>query len=172
MRIESIRPVTKSWGYERSFVNDPQAGYCGKKLVAFPVWRGSNRNASSIHYHRLKTETFVVVRGRLLLEVWESPFDAAAGTPPPKHRFAIGYGEPALTLQPGEPHRFWSADDFLAEFHEFSSPDSPEDSIRLVNSGPAPELTAHEIREARDAWLALIGPATAGGREWDPRPGT
>ena len=51
----------KLWGYEEWIVNRPE--YCGKRLVLHRGWQGS------LHYHKVKDETFYVEHGRVRLEV-------------------------------------------------------------------------------------------------------
>lgn len=50
-----VRVTQKVWGYEREFVNTPL--YCGKELFIL------NGCSCSFHYHRLKSESFLVKNG-------------------------------------------------------------------------------------------------------------
>jgi len=50
--------IEKTWGYELWIHNDEK--YCGKKLVIY------QDKKCSLHYHKLKTETFYLQSG----EVW------------------------------------------------------------------------------------------------------
>lgn len=52
--------VKKAWGYEEWIVNNPK--YCGKKLILYKGWR------CSMHYHKIKEETFYVLTGKILFE--------------------------------------------------------------------------------------------------------
>jgi hypothetical protein len=63
LRLIPAKIVTKLWGYEKHLVNTEL--YCGKILVALP-----NGMACSIHYHKRKTETFHVLKGRLFLQLF------------------------------------------------------------------------------------------------------
>jgi mannose-6-phosphate isomerase-like protein (cupin superfamily) len=127
----------KTWGRER--VVDSNARYAGKILeVTVPG------QACSIHYHKLKTETFYVLKGRLVLEIFDR-VAVTAPTPVPlqvnrKFIFCL-HPKENIHLNPGIPHRFWMADAAEpVEVFEFSSPDSPEDSYRIEPAGPAPNV--------------------------------
>jgi D-lyxose ketol-isomerase len=122
MELAPIRIVPKLWGYEKHIVNNEL--YCGKILVAMP-----NGMACSVHYHKKKTETFHILRGHLHLQLFSLERRLQEQT-------VLNAGD-SLTLAPLTPHRFWAADE-LCEFIEFSTTDAPEDSYRLIDSGPRP----------------------------------
>lgn len=151
----------KKWGYETHLVNQTppcppvlgngmETGYCLKELTVIP-----NGQACSIHFHRLKHETFYMVDGFLMLEIWSQIKDAwvavALGDPPAvlkhlKHRavMKLDVGE-TFTIAPFRPHRFW-APRVVAKFIEVSTPDRAEDSYRIVEAGDKPKdraLPAH-----------------------------
>ena len=63
MDLLPVKIVPKLWGYEKHLVNSEL--YCGKILVALP-----NGMACSIHYHKKKTETFHILKGRLHLQLF------------------------------------------------------------------------------------------------------
>jgi mannose-6-phosphate isomerase len=115
--------VKKLWGYEKHIVNSPL--YCGKILVALP-----NGMACSIHYHKLKTETFHVRSGSLHIQLFTLDGNL-------KETLDLAAGE-SLTLEPLSPHRFWAKTE-VCEFMEFSTHDDPADSYRIVDAGPAPK---------------------------------
>ena len=50
------------WGYELRLINNEN--YCGKFLVL-----NHNDAISSLHYHKEKTETFIILSGEIELEV-------------------------------------------------------------------------------------------------------
>jgi quercetin dioxygenase-like cupin family protein len=50
----------KEWGHEEWIVNNEK--YCGKKLVFKKNYR------CSMHYHKIKEETFYIISGKVLLE--------------------------------------------------------------------------------------------------------
>ena len=55
--------VEKSWGWEKWFANT--ANYCGKELF---VKRNAWSSKGKFHYHKIKDETFYVIKGNLLLD--------------------------------------------------------------------------------------------------------
>ncbi|HLJ57648.1 MAG TPA: cupin domain-containing protein, partial [Chthonomonadaceae bacterium] len=78
-------------------VNDRVNNYCGKFLFLFDGQR------CPLHYHRIKVETFFVVRGRIALEVDGEPLVLREGdtykmAPGRSHTFAAEAG-PALVLE-------------------------------------------------------------------------
>jgi mannose-6-phosphate isomerase-like protein (cupin superfamily) len=120
-RDEDIKIVPKGWGEERWIHNDPL--YCGKLLV---VKLGKH---CSLHYHKLKTETFYVTKGRLKMELTDV---AGAHQQPPhiREEFEMGEGD-SIILKPGLVHRFTSLTDEVHIF-EFSTEHFDEDSHRVV----------------------------------------
>ena len=127
LEIKRPKIVPKVWGYEEHIVNSSL--YCQKKLTLLP-----NGMSSSLHYHKLKTETFFILCGELQVELYDS-VDAAANMDN-AHRFTM-QPDDVLTLEIGTPHRFWAIDK-VSQFMESSTQDFPEDSIRLVLAGPRP----------------------------------
>ena len=96
-----IKRVEKVWGHEEWLEN---GDYCVKWLTVNP------RSASSLHYHPIKKETFVVVGGECELEVAgklisldaEQSATIEAGTP---HRFSnLNYNTPCLILEASTHH--------------------------------------------------------------------
>ncbi len=94
----------KGWGYERWMANSEL--YCGKLLVVFVGLR------CSIHYHKLKDETFYIqdgiIRMRVWDEVWEPPEIAIwEEIPNPEHcsEFLMSGGD-RLVIPPNTPHQF------------------------------------------------------------------
>lgn len=121
--------VTKLWGYETIFTNNYL--YCGKILTCLP-----NGNACSIHYHKRKTETFHVLRGKLQLEVYYQYGDLVSYEVKLNMKLELLPGQ-SVTIPPFVPHRFWTRDE-VAEFIEVSTTDYLDDSYRLVQAGPIP----------------------------------
>ena len=109
--------VMKTWGFEIIFENDKENDYCGKLLVCFQnKWSSEGK----WHYHKIKTETFYVIKGILILEVVKEG--------EVKEMF-LNVGE-SYQIKPNEPHRFKSMTD-ICKFIEASTYDSPEDSYRI-----------------------------------------
>lgn len=122
----SVHPVTaKAWGSETLIVN---RAFCGKVMVLRKGMR------CSLHYHRVKDETFLVLEGRMRVEIGAVGGAGRLSGQACEVR-VLGQGEsidvPPLTL-----HRFTGLTD--CRFVEFSTHDDPADSCRLVESGPAP----------------------------------
>lgn len=119
--------VQKKWGYEEHIVNGDL--YCGKRLVVLP-----NGFASSIHYHKLKTETFHVVEGEIYLEVYGQDVCDYTGDLKMNELYRLKPLD-ILTLPVNTPHRFYVKEK-VGIFYEFSTPDFADDSYRIVESGP------------------------------------
>jgi len=112
MPKERLKFVPKGWGGEIWVHNDEL--YCGKKLVL----RQGKR--CSLHYHRLKTETFYLQAGKVQLEL----------------KFADGRAE-TLIMEPGDAvhlpagtlHRYTGLEE--SEIFEFSTQHFDEDTVRV-----------------------------------------
>ena len=110
-----VNYVVKEWGHEEWIVNNEY--YCGKKLVLNKGFR------CSLHYHKLKDETFYVLSGKVLFETEYK-------------------GEKkSRVLSPGDVapvpiamiHRFTGLEN--SEIMEFSTHHREDDSYRLEISG-------------------------------------
>lgn len=118
----------KGWGYEQWMANSEL--YCGKLLV---VRSGLK---CSIHYHKLKDETFYITEGLLKMRVWEEPFELKQGKPfevssvPVCSEFLMGPGD-RLVIPPNTPHQF---EGVAAEttIIEISTQHFEEDSYRIL----------------------------------------
>ena len=118
--------VAKKWGHEEIIVNRPL--YCLKRLTVVP-----NGNACSIHFHKVKTETFVIERGCLFLRLY-NPIRTMNDKPELKQVYELTEGAP-ITIEPFIPHQFYSTTG-VCSFLEVSTHDDPADSYRLTESGP------------------------------------
>ena len=107
--VEKIVP--KDWGHEIWIVN---RDYCGKSLF---VKKG---HRCSIHSHKLKDETFYIVKGKILLEL-------------DGKKKIMNIGESQLVM-PGQKHRFTGLSE-ENEIIEFSNHHEDSDSYRDVSSG-------------------------------------
>lgn len=112
----------KIWGEEHWVVNDPKLNYCGKKLVLKKKFR------CSLHEHRIKDETFYVVRGLVAIEE-----DCGI------LGWTIMRPGDAYHISPGILHRFSGLED--SEIIEFSTYHADEDSHRVDGqlSGEIPD---------------------------------
>ena len=104
------KEVQKVWGSEEWIVN---RNYCGKKLILNKGFR------CSMHYHKLKDETFYILKGKVLLEIGMK-----------KHVMLPG---DSMLIKPGQKHRFTGLED--SEIMEFSTHHEDSDSYRDEESG-------------------------------------
>jgi mannose-6-phosphate isomerase-like protein (cupin superfamily) len=109
-----VHVVQKGWGREIWIANN--ALYCGKILE---IQKGKR---CSLHYHMLKTESFYLHSGRLLVRVKASR-DAAE-----REEFELSEGD-CLDIAPGMVHQMEAIED--AELFEFSTQHFDSDSYRL-----------------------------------------
>lgn len=112
----------KVWGVEVWIVNQPE--YCGKIL------RISKGFRCSVHYHKLKDETFHVTRGAVLMEI---DGDARLLTEGMTQRIPRGCK-----------HRFTGIEE--SEMIEFSTHHEESDSYRETQSEEVPREEFKEIR--------------------------
>ena len=120
-----MKVVTKVWGWEQWIANEP--GYCGKILTL-------NRGyCCSLHFHKIKDETFYVLRGRVLLELREA---ATRLTRPEIMTFVLRPGE-AHHVKPGDLHSFIGLED--SQIVEFSTHHEDSDSYRQSQSRKLPD---------------------------------
>lgn len=131
--------VSKPWGYEDWLCNGPL--YCGKELFV----KGGKR--LSIHYHKMKTETFFVNSGSIVVNVYTDPkYDTIFTSWDSFHKFMekvdeknavvetiyLGEGD-TFTIPIGTRHTIFAARD--ARFFEFSTQHFDEDSYRILIGG-------------------------------------
>lgn len=116
-----MKIVPKAWGEEHWIVNERL--YCGKKMV---LRKGQQ---SSLHYHRLKDETFYVLNGRIRLELENETTILEPGA--------------VVRIHPHMTHRFGGLEDSV--FFEFSTGHSDEDVYRLEPSGPMKDTDGHQL---------------------------
>ena len=88
--------VVKKWGLERWLHNDQK--YCMKVLEINPGYQ------SSMHFHRTKEETFLVVQGKIKLEVMPHYRRSSEVRDVVKRIYLQPFQ--AYTLEPYTPHRF------------------------------------------------------------------
>ena len=125
--------ISKGWGFEKVIHNDKD--YCGKELV---LYQGKK---CSIHYHKIKKETFYVINGSMVVELYSAPFhlvnnDLQETLLSLQALEEIYYkvirmntGD-SLVIEPFTPHRFIGVDD-ETHFIEFSTQHFDDDSYRI-----------------------------------------
>lgn len=103
--------ISKVWGEEVWLVNE--AEYCYKLLQ---VKKGAS---GSLHYHKIKKETFVLLTGHILLQIGNEGY-------------FLGKEIRPMTITPGTPHRFTALEDSV--IIEVSVHHDDEDVVRLETS--------------------------------------
>ena len=112
---QPVRIVPKGWGREVWIANNDL--YCGKILE---IKKGKR---CSLHFHKLKTESFYLRAGRLKVFVKETPEAATI------EEFELKAGE-CMDVPRGLVHQMLALED--AELFEFSTRHLDSDSHRLV----------------------------------------
>lgn len=121
--------IKKVWGSEEIIVNN--SFYCGKILNLFARYR------CSIHWHNVKTETFYILSGLVLMELENYQSEP----------FIMHPGD-SIDIMPQMKHRFTGLLD--SKIIEFSSQDFPEDSYRDTVSE---KISEEEWKEISDKWF-------------------
>lgn len=119
----AIIEVEKLWGSETWLENSEK--YCMKLLFLKPGFQ------SSLHYHKIKTETFLVVAGRVKLELLPYYYTHPDQADVVQVRRLQPYQ--AITLNPFTPHRFSTISE-EAVIVEASTEHSDDDVVRLEDS--------------------------------------
>jgi mannose-6-phosphate isomerase-like protein (cupin superfamily) len=113
------KKVEKVWGFEEWWVNDDE--YCFKVLVLKPGY------TSSLHYHPIKKETFIVLRGhcQILVKHGDTELRRQMDT------------EQQITIYPGTPHQFWLEKEASGPciIYEVSTHHDDDDVVRQSESG-------------------------------------
>jgi len=124
--VELGKPTVdeKAWGKEWIYTRDPHA--C-KVMVLKPKMQ------VSVHYHAVKSETFVLLSSQLIVETF-----AQSGE---KQITMLINPYDAITIMPFVAHTFYCPDkqEEPTVFLEASTRDNPYDSFRLTKSGPRTE---------------------------------
>ena len=118
--VSEIKKTNKKWGSEHLVKNDT---YCVKIMTL------ESGTKVSLHYHLRKEETFVLLSGKLLVEV----VDGSKGEN--KKIFLQIMGD-SLTLKPGTAHTFYCPEGQIEPtvFIEASTQDFIDDSYRIYPS--------------------------------------
>jgi len=103
----------KIWGEEKWITNTEK--YCAKILYLKKGYR------CSYHYHKIKDETFYILKGVVLMELEKEEFLMEEGS--------------VIHIPTGAKHRFTGSTD--AEILEVSTQHFEDDSYRLTKSGKA-----------------------------------
>src|SRR5215475_10166632 len=112
---QPVNIVPKGWGREVWIANNER--YCGKILE---INKGKRL---SLHFHKLKTESFFLRRGRLKMRIKES------ADSPNIEEFEMVEGD-CMDIPPGLVHQMEALED--VELYEFSTQHFDSDSHRLV----------------------------------------
>jgi len=107
--------VNKGWGYEKIIANSPL--YCGKLLHFYKGKR------LSFHYHCLKTETFYLAVGQILLKYSE-------GDKLEEAKELILYPGDSFDVPIGLRHQMIAIEE--SDLFEFSTQHFDSDSIRII----------------------------------------
>ena len=116
--------VQKKWGHEFWIENNDQ--YCGKHLHVLP------HKFCSVHYHKIKKETFYIISGELLLS-YSSSLDKADWLSGNTENKILKVGD-HITIEPYIAHRFSSTLEIPCDFVEISTHHDDNDSYRIIES--------------------------------------
>lgn len=106
-----IKYKEKKWGYEIWIHNS--SNYCGKILVIYA------NKVSSLHYHKLKNETFYIQKGRISIQTVDQNNNIS--------KFEMKEGD-VLEIPRGLKHQFRGIDE-KSEIFEISTQHFDNDSI-------------------------------------------
>jgi mannose-6-phosphate isomerase-like protein (cupin superfamily) len=112
---QPVHVEPKGWGREVWLANNPL--YCGKILE---INKGKR---CSLHFHKLKTESFYLRAGTLKVRIKESPESEQT------EEFILSAGE-CMDIPPGLVHQMEALEN--AELYEFSTEHFDSDSHRIV----------------------------------------
>lgn len=115
--VEHAPKTDKKWGAEYLLVSNEK--YCSKILVLNYGFQ------SSLHYHKLKDETFICIEGRVFLEVRDRMNVCGL--------YQLEPGSSPVRLEPNTPHRFY-AGNIGGVVLEVGTPHSDEDVYRIEES--------------------------------------
>jgi mannose-6-phosphate isomerase-like protein (cupin superfamily) len=112
--VRAIKTVEKVWGTEFWIANNEK--YCLKYLYIEPG------RSSSLHYHKVKDETFLIDQGYCHLQMGDKEL--------------VMYPGDSVRLMPETPHRFWIPKGQLdgCMIVEVSTHHDDEDVVRLEES--------------------------------------
>jgi quercetin dioxygenase-like cupin family protein len=128
---KSVKFVSKTWGFEKWFDNNEK--YCGKLLFFV---KGL---ACSLHYHKLKTETFYLHKGKLEIRFYDNAPEleeyiekfGTRGLDDKLEKEILEQGD-TFFVPAGRVHSMRAIED--SELFEISTQHFEEDSYRLIDS--------------------------------------
>ena len=123
---EKYKVVDKVWGKEIWLVNNKK--YCSKFLILADGYR------CSYHYHNIKTETFTILRGTVLMKFNED--------------YRLMHVGDSIEINPGDIHSFTGIEASL--ILESSTHHEDSDSIRLTESG---KVSDEDFKELLNKYL-------------------
>lgn len=119
--------VSKEWGFEKRIINNEM--YCGKLLY---IVKGKN---TSVHYHKVKDETFYVHSGKLKV-YYQDDHSVIKDLVADGNYFmgamdsvTLNVGD-AFRIPPGRIHQAYAAED--TQLYEFSTTHDEEDTVRIT----------------------------------------
>lgn len=115
--IKKAEEHPKGWGRELWIANSHL--YCGKILDV------KKRKKCSIHYHKIKDETFYISKGKIQLDFYP---DYPKNYPDSRKRLVMSRGD-IIHIPKGLPHQFLGLED--SEIIEVSTQHFDEDSNRI-----------------------------------------
>lgn len=119
-----MHTVIKNWGYELWIENNNL--YCGKHLHIIP------NKKCSVHYHKIKKETFYIISGSLVLE-YSQNLGLDAWESNQYNKIILNTGE-FYTIDPYTAHRFYTHRSTPCDFIEISTHHDDKDSFRIIPS--------------------------------------
>jgi len=131
-----VEVVSKEWGFEKRIINTEK--YCGKLLYVV------KSKHTSLHYHKIKDETFYVNSGKVkvyyqdslkiaqacVAEAIMNPKDGSLSIP--LHQLesvTLNVGD-AFRVPAGRIHRIYAIED--TQLYEFSTTHDENDTVRLT----------------------------------------
>ena len=118
--MSNLHFVSKSWGYEQWICNSEK--YCGKIL------RFAKGRQCSLHYHKLKDETFYVLNGMVKMYYVGIGTDGNVPETPLMSQVILSKGD-VFHLPPYTLHRVYALED--SDILEVSTQHFDEDSYRV-----------------------------------------
>jgi mannose-6-phosphate isomerase-like protein (cupin superfamily) len=134
--IEMIEQVVvKEWGREYIIINDREKDKCFKLMLIMPGKMGS------LHFHRVKKESFTVLRGTLYVDKRAYQFSKTF-----VDGLKVGVGDRPIVIHKQILHRFYTIDNPVLVLEE-STFHSDDDTYR---DQPSRDMTPEEIARLRE----------------------